>query len=258
MATSIRWSQVVRVVLIVVLASLLYNIFNSSGTSHTSKGRNFRRPKFTRNPTQDSAMANEYLKAIASRRTIYALAKESTISVSRIQEILTETIKHSPSSYNNQAQRIVLLLGTDHEKLWEIADETAKKNLPEEVYGYLGPKLAGFRASYGTILFFDDAATMKPYKEKHPGMPFDQWNTHSQGMLQIHTWDALELEGLGANVQHFDFLPGFAQVVKDNWKLSEDWNLHAQMVFGKPTGGPGPKSFDDIDGKRLLIFGDKR
>lgn len=73
-------------------------------------------------------------------------------------------------------------------------------------------------------------------------------------MLQIHTWDALELEGLGCNLQHYNFLPGFQDEVKKQWGLSEHWDLKAQMVFGKPVGQPKVKNFDLVEGKRLLVF----
>ena len=76
-------------------------------------------------------------------------------------------------------------------------------------------------------------------------------------MLQIHTWDALELEGLGANLQHLNFLPGFTDQVRKQWNLSENWDLKAQMVFGKPAGQPKKKNFDQVEGKRLLVFGDR-
>lgn len=256
MSTSIRVPQLVRIVLIIAFSALLYNYLTDSNATNPRKGRNLRRPKFSRKPTKNSDMASAYLKAIASRRTIYQLSKESTIPNSRIKEILTETIKHSPSSFNNQAQRAVLLIGAEHDKMWDIADETVKTKLGEQAYAGLAPKIAGYKAGYGTILFFDDAETIRPFKEKHPEMPFDQWNTHSQGMLQIHTWDALELEGLGANLQHYGFLPGFQEQVKETWKLPQSWDLHAQMVFGKPTGQPHAKSFDQVEGKRLLTFGD--
>ena len=75
-------------------------------------------------------------------------------------------------------------------------------------------------------------------------------------MLQVHTWDALELEGLGANLQHYNFLPGFTDQVRGQWKLPESWDLKAQLVFGKPAGQPHEKQFDQLEGKRLLIFGD--
>lgn len=182
MTTSIRISNIVRIVFLVALASLLYNIIsNSNANDLVRKGRNFRRPKFARKPTQDSAMASQYLKNIASRRTIYALSKESPISNARIQEILAETIKHSPSSFNNQAGRAVLLFGDDHDQLWNIAEEVVKTKLPQQAYDGLKPKLDGYKNGYGTIMFFEDGETMKPYKAAHPEMPFDQWSEHSQG-----------------------------------------------------------------------------
>ena len=75
-------------------------------------------------------------------------------------------------------------------------------------------------------------------------------------MLQIHTWDALELEGLGANLQHYNFLPGFTDQVRGQWNLPESWDLKAQLVFGKPATQPEVKQFNQVEGKRLLVFGD--
>lgn len=255
MAASIRLPQVVRLVVVVALALLLYNHFTGSNEDSSRRSRNFRRPKLHKKPTQNTAMASQYLKNIANRRTIYALSKESTISNARIQEILTETIKHSPSSFNNQAGRAVLLVGDHHDKLWNLADTTVKTKLGEQAYAGLKPRIDGFRNGYGTIMFFEDAEAMKPFKEKHPEMPFDQWSEHAQGMLQVHTWDALELEGLGANLQHYNFLPGFTDAVRKEWNLSDAWDLKAQMVFGKPAAPPGEKPQTPIEGKRLLTFG---
>ena len=181
MATSIRINNIVRVVLIVAFASLLYNIFSSSDENNPRRGRHFRRPKFSRKPTQNSAMASQYLKNIAGRRSIYALTKESTISNARLQEILTETIKHSPSSFNNQAGRAVLLLGDSHDKLWALAEETVKSKLPPQAYDGLKPKIYGYKNGYGTIMFFEAAEALKPYKDAHPEMPFDEWSDHSAG-----------------------------------------------------------------------------
>ncbi|KAK5937219.1 hypothetical protein PMZ80_010519 [Knufia obscura] len=256
MTTSIRISNIIRIVLLVAFASLLYSIFSDSHEDNPRKGRNFRRPRFSSKPTQNSAMASQYLKSIASRRSIYALSKESTISNARLQEILTETIKHSPSSFNNQAGRAVLLLGDSHNKLWELAEETVKSKLPPQAYEGLKPKLYGYKNGYGTVMFFEDGQTLKPYKDSHPEMPFDQWSEHSVGMLQIHTWDALELEGLGANLQHYNYLPGFKDLVRQQWNLPESWDLKGQLVFGKPAGQPKEKAFDQVEGKRLLVFGE--
>lgn len=252
MRTSIRIENSIRLILLITFAVLLYSYF----VSPESTKQSLRKPKFVRKPTQRSAMASQYLASIASRRSIYALSKESTISNARIREILTETIKHSPSSFNNQAQRAVLLVGAEHDKLWELARESVKGALGEQAYSGLKPRIDGFQAGYGTVLWFEDPETLKPFQEQNPGLPFEEWAGHSQGMLQIHTWDAFELEGLGANLQHYNFMPSFQKAVKETWKLPEDWALHAQLVFGKPTGQPKEKTFDQVEGKRLLVFGD--
>lgn len=254
MRTSIRIQNIVRIVLVIAVAVLLYNYF--SGFENPRKGRGFRRPKFNSKPTQRSAMASQYLTSIASRRSIYALSKESTISNARIREILTETIKHSPSSFNNQAQRAVLLVGAEHDKLWDLAREHVKSSLGEQGYNGLKSKIDGYQGGYGTVVWFEDKETLKPFQEKNPGLPFGEWAAHSQGMVQIHTWDALELEGLGANLQHYNFMPSFEKAVREQWKLPDSWDMHAQLVFGKPVGQPKEKTFDQVEGKRLLVFGD--
>ena len=254
MHTSIRLPNVVRIVLVIAFAAFIYNAFISS--DHPSKKSGVRRPKFVRKPTQDSAMASQYLANIAARRSIYALSKESTISNARIKEILTETIKHSPSSFNNQAQRAVLLLGDEHDKLWELSREHVKNTLGDKGYDGLKSKIDGYKAGYGTIIWLEDLDRLLEFKTSHPGLPFDEWAGHSQGMAQIHTWDALELEGLGANLQHYNFMPSFEEAVKEQWKLPKTWKMHAQLVFGKPTGQPRPKEFEAVEGKRLLVFGD--
>jgi len=186
MATSIRVTNVVRLILLVSLASLLYQIFLSSNEKSPRIRRDFRRPKFNRKKKHESAMASQHLKNIASRRSIYALSKESTVSDTRLQEILTETLKHTPSSFNNQAPRAVLLLGVHHDTLWEIARDTVQTKLPQQAYDSLKPKLEGYGKGYGTIMFFIDEETMEPFKDSHPEMPFDQWSEHSQGKHSRH------------------------------------------------------------------------
>lgn len=64
-----------------------------------------------------------------------------------------------------------------------------------------------------------------------------EWGDVSSGMHQFLTWTALELEGLGCNLQHFNFMPEFSDAVKKQWQFPESWKLKSQLVFGKPVGG---------------------
>ena len=81
---------------------------------------------------------------------------------------------------------------------------------------------------------------------------FPVWATHSDGMHQYAIWTALEKEGLGANLQHYN--PLIDQKVAETWGISKDWELSAQLVFGTPVAQPGEKTFIDTK-ERLKVFG---
>lgn len=74
-------------------------------------------------------------------------------------------------------------------------------------------------------------------------------------MHQYFLWTALEQEGLGANLQHYN--PLIDEKVASTWNVPNNWSLKAQLVFGKPTGATYEKSFKEVDGERLFIYGGK-
>jgi hypothetical protein len=90
---------------------------------------------------------------VKNRRTIYQLQKESTISDKEIQNIIQQAILHVPSSWNSQSTRVLLLLGEDHDKLWEIAKEVLKKIVPTRRYSITEQKLNSFKMGYGTVSY---------------------------------------------------------------------------------------------------------
>jgi predicted oxidoreductase (fatty acid repression mutant protein) len=95
--------------------------------------------------------AAPFLEALANRRSIYPLKKESTISHARIQEIIETVIKHVPSSFNSQSTRIVLLLKGEHEKLWDITSDILKAIVPADQWEKTEQKLTMFKGAYGTV-----------------------------------------------------------------------------------------------------------
>jgi uncharacterized protein len=50
-------------------------------------------------------------------------------------------------------------------------------------------------------------------------------------------WAAFELEGLGCNLQHYNFNPDFTKEVLETWNLPTSWILKSQLVFGTPQDG---------------------
>ena len=73
-------------------------------------------------------------------------------------------------------------------------------------------------------------------------------------MNQYVLWTALEAEGLGCNLQHYN--PPIDVKLQTAYDVPPTWSLQSQLVFGKPTGGPAinPKAFDPVE-KRVKYFG---
>lgn len=200
-----------------------------------------------------TAVTTEVFTALRERRSIYSISKESPISDQRIQELVEETIKHTPSAFNNQSTRMVLLLGGEHNRLWDITTDVLKAIVPAEQFSSTKNKMDGFRNGYGTVLFFEDQAVIEDFQQKFPLYQdyFPVWSQHTSGMHQLVIWMALEAEGLGANLQHYN--PLIDERVKAEWDLPESWDLVAQMPFGKPIAPAGEKQFNPIQ-DRIKVF----
>ena len=63
---------------------------------------------------------------------------------------------------------------------------------------------------------------------------------------------ALDREGFGANLQHYN--PLIDEKVASEWNLPKNWSLKGQLVFGKPVGDPKEKSFKPLE-ERVFVHG---
>lgn len=198
-------------------------------------------------------LGTDLFQALRDRRSIYGIQKESTISNTRIQEIAEETIKYVPSAFNSQTTRLVLLFGAQHDTFWNITTEILKAIVPEDQFGPTQQKMDGFRAGYGTILFFEDLSIVEGLQQQFPSYQdkFPVWSQHTNAMHQLVLWMSLEGQGLGANLQHYN--PIVDERVKATWNLPESWELVAQMPFGKPVAPAGEKEFQPIR-ERVKVF----
>ena len=141
---------------------------------------------FTSSPT--ATMSDSFFDAIKSRRTYYALSDESPISDKKIHEIVNTAIKHVPSSFNSQSTRVVVLLNEEHKKLWgDIVMPAIKAVAPPEAWPGSEKKLNGFKAAYGTILFYEEPKDVAKLQEDFPlyADKFPQWSEHTNAMHQI-------------------------------------------------------------------------
>lgn len=198
-------------------------------------------------------MSKDFYTAVADRRTFYGISKESVVSDERIKEIIEHAVKHTPSAFNSQSTRVVLLLGENHNKLWDNTKEALRKIVPSDKFGPTEDKINSFRNGYGTILFFEDTSIIESlqnqfalYKDNFP-----IWAQQSNGMHQYVIWTALETEGFGVSLQHYNEV--IEADVKKEWNIPANWKLVAQMPFGKPTTAPDEKQYQPLE-DRIKVF----
>jgi predicted oxidoreductase (fatty acid repression mutant protein) len=171
----------------------------------------------------------------------------------RIVALVKDVTDAVPSAFNSQSQRAVVLTGTAHDKLWSIVLETLRKIVPATAFAKTEAKIKGFADGEGTILFFDDEAVTNKLIKAFPlyADNFKPWAEQQNGMLQLAVWTALENEGLGVNLQHYN--PLIDEEVKATWGLPKEWKLRAEMVYGEKLAEPDERDHQAID-TRVLTF----
>ena len=176
-----------------------------------------------------------------NRRSVYALGKNLPISEQEVLEIIDNAVKYSPSAFNSQTAHAVVLLGENHQKLWNITFGELEKFLPnEEAKAVTKGKIDSFAAAYGTILFFEDHDVVKGLQEQFPAYAdnFPIWSEQSTGIASFAVWNALAEAGVGANIQHYN--PVIDEKVAAEWNIPANLVLRAQMPFGEKLQEAAP------------------
>jgi predicted oxidoreductase (fatty acid repression mutant protein) len=189
------------------------------------------------------------------RRSIYALSNQLPVSNDEVVKLVEHAILHTPSSFNSQSTRVVVLFGEEHQKLWNITKETLREIVgDEEKFKSTKDKIAGFKAGAGTIMFFEDQSVVKSMQENAPlyADKFPIWAHQTNAMHQYVIWTALASIDIGANLQHYN--PIIDDKVAEAWNIDKDWTLNAQMVFGAIEQPAGDKTFKPVE-ERMKVFG---
>jgi len=199
-------------------------------------------------------MKNIFLTELSKRRTYYSIDKNIKVSPELIREIVGQAVIYTPSAFNSQTARAAVLFGEHHAELWDIVKETLRKIVPANAFAKTEEKINSFAAGAGTVLYFEEMKTVGELQEKFPLYRdnFPIWSQQSSGMLQLNVWTALETEGLGASLQHYN--PLIDEAVRAQWKFPDTWKLIAQMPFGNPTAAPEPKETMPVQ-ERVSVFG---
>lgn len=199
-------------------------------------------------------MTNAFIDNIKKRRSIYHLGKNISVSEAHISELIQTAVEQSPSSFNSQSSRAVILFGQAHADLWEIVTDTLRKMVPEAAFESTSNKIASFAAGFGTVLFFEDQDIIENLQEQFAlyADNFPVWSEHSTGIAQFAVWSALANENIGASLQHYN--PIIDDAVKAKFAIPDSWKLRAQMPFGSIESPAGDKNYMQRD-ERFKIFG---
>ena len=199
-------------------------------------------------------MSKDFNDLIKNRRSIYAIGKNVKFSADEVAELIQTTVANSPSAFNSQTSRVVILFNQEHQKYWDIVKEVIKPFAPnEEAAAATNAKIDSFAAGFGTALFFEDQDVVKTLQDQFPGYAdnFPIWSEQSTGIAQFAVWTALAEQGIGASLQHYN--PLVDEKVAAQWNLPANWKLRAQLVFGSIEASAGEKEYMDR-AQRFRVF----
>jgi predicted oxidoreductase (fatty acid repression mutant protein) len=191
--------------------------------------------------------------ALKGRRSFYNIGKELVVNEDQIASLIADAVKYTPSAFNSQSARVIVLFGEQHDKLWDMTKETLRPFVPADKFSGTEQKVNGFKNGAGTVLYFEDQDIVAGLQKAYPLYKdnFPVWSLESSGMLQSNIWMMLEQAGFGANLQHYN--PLIDGKVAEMWNVPAGWKLLAEMPFGKPLGEPDKKTFLPVE-DRLKIY----
>lgn len=206
------------------------------------------------NLAHDTAkISNLALEAIKKRRTQYALGKNLPLSKEDTAALIREAVRQSPSAFNSQSSRAVILFGEQSGKFWGFVKEALRRIVPADAFPASEQRIDGFAAGAGTVLFFEDQDVITGLQEQFAlyADNFPIWSEHSTGIAQFAVWTALANAGIGASLQHYN--PLVDADVQKEWGVPASWKLRAQLPFGSNEAPIGEKAFIEDEG-RFKVF----
>ncbi|MCC4490035.1 nitroreductase family protein [Limosilactobacillus reuteri] len=199
-------------------------------------------------------MNSQFNSLAANRRSIYALGDNLSQTPEEIFDLVKQTIKNSPTAFNSQTVRAVVLFGKSSDKVWEIVEDALLKIAKSpDAFEQTKSKIDSFKAGYGTILYFTDTTIVHQLENDYPSYAanFANWAEQGLGGAQQAVWTAFAEQGIGASLQHYN--PLIDDAIHQVFNLPADWQLRAEMPFGSIEAPAGEKAqLDDEEMFKLI------
>ena len=199
-------------------------------------------------------MNSQFNSLAANRRSIYALGDNLSQTPEEIFDLVKQTVNNSPTAFNSQTVRAVVLFGKSSDKVWEIVEDALRKIAKSpDAFEKTKAKIDSFKAGYGTILYFTDTTIVHQLENDYPSYAanFANWAEQGLGGAQQAVWTALAEQGIGASLQHYN--PLIDDAIHQTFNLPADWQLRAEMPFGSIEAPAGEKAHLDDEEMFKLI-----
>ena len=193
-------------------------------------------------------MKTGLLKLEKMRRSIYALGRNVKQTPDEVADFIKQTVKWTPSPFNNQTTRVVMLFNQNQTKLWNIVGNVLEDKIGKDRFqSGTAQKIQGFKDGWASLLFFTDVNTVKKFQKQFAAYAkkFPLWAQQAQGNAQYAVWTGLAENQIGANLQHYN--PLIDGQVAEAFNVPKDWRLESEMVIGSIEKPAGQKSFLDDD-----------
>ncbi|WP_374220390.1 nitroreductase family protein [Psychrobacter sp. CMS30] len=193
-------------------------------------------------------------QAFDERRSVYALGNELPVEPQAIVNMAERVLLHTPSAFNSQSSRLVVLFGAEHQQLWDIAEEKLRAAVGDGDFSGSKQKLDGFRAAAGTVLFYEDKNVTQSLQEQFAlyADRFPVWAQQTSAMHQYAMWTELRTLNVGANLQHYN--PLVDEDAAKAFSIPDSWELVAQMPFGNIVEPAGEKTYQPVS-ERMKVLG---
>jgi hypothetical protein len=193
-------------------------------------------------------------QAFDERRSVYALGNELPVEPQAIVNMAERVLLHTPSAFNSQSSRLVVLFGAEHQRLWDIAEEKLRAAVGDGDFSGSKQKLDGFRAAAGTVLFYEDKNVTQSLQEQFAlyADRFPVWAQQTSAMHQYAMWTELRTLNVGANLQHYN--PLVDEDAAKAFSIPDSWELVAQMPFGNIVEPAGEKTYQPVN-ERMKVLG---
>ena len=193
-------------------------------------------------------------QAFDERRSVYALGNELPVEPQAIVNMAERVLLHTPSAFNSQSSRLVVLFGAEHQRLWDIAEEKLRAAVGDGDFSGSKQKLDGFRAAAGTVLFYEDKNVTESLQEQFAlyADRFPVWAQQTSAMHQYAMWTELRTLNVGANLQHYN--PLVDEDAAKAFSIPDSWELVAQMPFGNIVEPAGEKTYQPVN-ERMKVLG---